>query len=61
MVVPSYGEARNTAHSVIKQMDEDLWRDPIDQGWANYGSRAKYGALRGSMRLAKGLENAKKN
>jgi hypothetical protein len=31
------------------------------QGWANYGPRAKYGPLRGSMRPAKGLENAKKN
>jgi hypothetical protein len=31
------------------------------QGWANYGPRAKYGPLRGSMRPAEGLENAKKN
>jgi hypothetical protein len=30
------------------------------QGWANYGPRAKYGPLRGSMRPAEGLENAKK-
>jgi hypothetical protein len=34
---------------------------PLDQGWANYGPRAKYGPLRGSMRPAEGLENAKKN
>jgi hypothetical protein len=33
----------------------------LGQGWANYGPRAKYGALRGSMRPAEGLENAKKN
>jgi hypothetical protein len=33
----------------------------LDQGWANYGPRAKYGPLRGSMRPAEGLENAKKN
>jgi hypothetical protein len=32
----------------------------LDQGWANYGPRAKYGPLRGSMRPAEGLENAKK-
>jgi hypothetical protein len=32
----------------------------VDQGWANYGPRAKYGPLRGSMRPAEGLENAKK-
>jgi hypothetical protein len=30
------------------------------QGWANYGPQAKYGPLRGSMRPAEGLENAKK-
>jgi hypothetical protein len=33
----------------------------LEQGWANYGLRAKYGPLRGSMRPAEGLENAKKN
>jgi hypothetical protein len=33
----------------------------LRQGWANYGPRAKYGLLRGSMRPAEGLENAKKN
>jgi hypothetical protein len=33
----------------------------LDQGWANYGPRAKYGPLRSSMRPAEGLENAKKN
>jgi hypothetical protein len=27
----------------------------VDQGWANYGPRAKYGPLRGSMRPAEGL------
>jgi hypothetical protein len=32
----------------------------IEQGCANYGPRAKYGPLRGSMRPAEGLENAKK-
>jgi hypothetical protein len=32
----------------------------LGQGWANYGPRAKYGPLRGSMRPAEGLENAKK-
>jgi hypothetical protein len=33
----------------------------LTQGWANYGPRAKYGPLRGSMRPAEGLENVKKN
>jgi hypothetical protein len=33
----------------------------LGQGWAKYGPRAKYGPLRGSMRPAEGLENAKKN
>jgi hypothetical protein len=32
----------------------------LEQGWANYGPRVKYGPLRGSMRPAEGLENAKK-
>jgi hypothetical protein len=32
----------------------------LEQGWANYGPRAKYDPLRGSMRPAEGLENAKK-
>jgi hypothetical protein len=30
----------------------------LEQGWVNYGPRAKYGPLRGSMRPAEGLENA---
>jgi hypothetical protein len=34
--------------------------DTLGQGWANYGPRAKYGPLRGSMRPAEGLANAKK-
>jgi hypothetical protein len=33
----------------------------VDQGWAKYGPRAKYGPLRGSMRPVEGLENAKRN
>jgi hypothetical protein len=33
----------------------------LGQGWANYGPLAKYGPLRGSMRPAEGLENAKEN
>jgi hypothetical protein len=32
----------------------------VDQGWTNYGPWAKYDPLRGSMRSAEGLENAKK-
>jgi hypothetical protein len=32
----------------------------LDHGWANYGPRAKYDPLGGSMRPTEGLENAKK-
>jgi hypothetical protein len=44
-----------------KRRCKDNTKMDLDQGWANYGPRAKYGPLRGSMRPAEGLENAKKN
>jgi hypothetical protein len=45
----------------IREVPGSSLGNRLRQGWANYGPRAKYGPLRGSMRPAEGLENAKKN
>jgi hypothetical protein len=56
-----YPEPDSPVHTPTSYLSELHINIILDQGWANYGPRAKYGPLRGSMRPAEGLENAKKN
>jgi hypothetical protein len=56
--VPSGKNPRYPEAGWASELD---WTHRLEQGLANYGPRAKYGPLRGSMRPAEGLENAKKN